>query len=349
MLRRCTHVVQAKILTWLVLAMWLFAPVLAPGEDSVLVQGKEDEQPSRAIGQVMDFTGTGLMLRLPSGRERTIPAADVLEIHSDWTPQHAAADEHFAAGRYAEALDLYRQALAAETRPWTRRLLMAHAVWCCQRLGQTQTAVQGFLPIWQQDPATPYLAAIPLTWVTEPVPPDLESQARTWLGDKQSAAARLIGASWLLATPQRAAATAELRQLTVSEWPELAFLAEAQLWRTTLATASAEEADRWQQRIDRMPKPLRAGPLVLQAQLLARHGRREEAALAFLRIVILHPQHDALAVRSLLGAGGELKRMGQPEEAARLYEEIVSRHSEPSDVVAAARERLERLETKDGS
>ena len=88
-------------------------------------------------------------------------------------------------------------------------------------------AVQGFLQIWQQDPATPYFDAIPLAWMTEPVPPDLESQARTWLADEQSAAARLIGASWLLASPERAAATARLRQLAASPSAEIAFLAEA--------------------------------------------------------------------------------------------------------------------------
>ena len=181
-------------LTPLVLAIWFITPLWSRAEDSVLVRGKSDQEPSRAVGQIVDYTGRGLVLRLPSGREQTIPAADVREVHSQWVPQQSAADERYAERRYPEALEFYRQALAAETRPWARRLLLARAVWCCQRLGQTKPAVQGFLQIWQQDPATPYFDAIPLAWVTEPVPADLESQARTWLADKQSAAARLIGA-----------------------------------------------------------------------------------------------------------------------------------------------------------
>ena len=165
-----------------------------------------------------------------------------------------------------------------------------------------------------------------------------------WLADKQSAAARLIGASWLLASPQRAAATAELRALAASPSAEIAFLAEAQLWRTTVATAAAGDAERWQQRIDRMPQHLRAGPLLLLGQLLARHGHNEEAALAFLRIVILHPQFEDLAARSLLGASGALAKMGQPDEAVRLCEEIVERYREPSSIVTAAKERLKKSE-----
>ena len=66
--------------------------------------------------------------------------------------------------------------------------------------------------------------------------------------------------------------------------------------------------------------------------------------MPFLRIVILHPQHADLAARSLLGASGELEKMGQRDEAVRLYEEIVGRYSEPGSVVAAAKERLKNLE-----
>ena len=120
----------------MVLAIWLTAPLLSPGEDSVLVRGKGDQEPSRVVGQIVDYTGRGLVLRLPSGREQTIAAADVLEVHSQWVPQQSSADGLYAERRYPEALEAYRQALAAETRPWARRLLLARAVWCCQRSGR---------------------------------------------------------------------------------------------------------------------------------------------------------------------------------------------------------------------
>jgi TolA-binding protein len=76
----------------------------------------------------------------------------------------------------------------------------------------------------------------------------------------------------------------------------------------------------------------------LVGQLLARHKRHQEAALAFLSIAILYPQHAELGGDALLSAGRELEKLGQHDEAQRLYEETIA--SFPDSESAQEAERL---------
>jgi tetratricopeptide (TPR) repeat protein len=311
-------------------------------EDVVILYGEDGHSRKRSIGQIVDFTGEKLILRRPSGREETIAANRVVELTSEWCKEHGLGNARFEGGQYEEALSWYRQALAAEQRNWVRRLVLSRCVWCYRRLGRTEKAVEAFLLICREDPATPYFDGIPLAWTALQPSSSLVGRARTWLDGAQPAVARLVGASWLLSTRDRARATSVLRQLIGESEPRLAFLAEAQLWRTQVVTATPEDTERWCERIERMPTSIRAGPYYLLGRLAARHDRHEEAALAFLRIVILYPEQRELASRALLAAAGALEQMKQNDEAVRLYEELLGAYPE-SDGADEARRRWEAL------
>ncbi|MFV1966078.1 MAG: tol-pal system YbgF family protein [Pirellulaceae bacterium] len=297
---------------------------LVAAEDSVTRVAKDGQTRIRSVGQIVDFTGDALILRHRSGREERIPPEEVVQLRSNWTTAHAKGDAQFEAGQFDAALQAYLEALRAEQRGWVRRLVLSRCVWCYRRLGQVDRAGEAFLAICQQDPKTPYYDAIPLAWLTARPSAPLAQQARQWLQNEGSAEARLMGASWLLSTAERPSAVRALRGLIDAPQPAVAFLAESQLWRTRVVTATAADADRWGERIERMPRAIRAGPHYVRGQLLSRHGRREEAALSFLRTAILFPDHHDLVAPSLLAAAEQLETMEQRDEAARLLAEIVT-------------------------
>jgi len=322
---------------------FLLTPLPVSAQDSVIVLSKERQTRSRSVGEIVDFTGEALVLRHRSGREERIPPDRVVAIQSAWCTEHTQGDVQYDAGKHKEALANYLNALGKEKRAWVRRLILSRCVWCYRRLGQIERAGEAFLVIHRQDSETPYFDAIPLAWATNRPSPSLEQQARQWLVDRDSAVARLMGASWLLSTAERSSALRALRGLIDTPQPSVAYLSEAQSWRTRIVTADSTEADRWRERIERMPRTVRAGPYAVLGQLLARHHRHQEAALAFLRPAILYPQHHDLAAQSLLAAAGQLEELEQNDEAVRLYMEILTKAPQ-SPVVDDARRRMRELQ-----
>jgi tetratricopeptide (TPR) repeat protein len=272
-------------------------------------------------GEIVDFTGRQLMLKRPGGREELIEPARVVDVQSEWTAPHQTANELFASRKYAAALDAYREALAVEQRGWVRRRILAQAVWCLQYLDQTAPAIDLFLELVRQDPASLHFDAIPLAWLTRLPDAGLQRRAQQLLETQDSQVAILIGASWLLPAAQRTRSLEALRGLLAAEDPRVALLAEAQLWRAQTAVAKPDDIDRWQERIRRMPHEVRAGPTFLVAQTLARLDRPADAAIAFLQVPILFPRRRELASQSLLEAAGQLEKIGDRDAAGRLRRE----------------------------
>jgi tetratricopeptide (TPR) repeat protein len=322
------------------LAAFLLACAVDASADEVVVSsGPGAQGQSRRAGEIIDYTGSGLVLRVAGGAQTTIAAERVREVHAAWIPAHRRGDELFAEAKFAEALEQYRQAVGQEQRAWVRRRLASQAIWCYRHLGQHEYAASAFLTITSQDPATPYFEAIPLSWTSAQPGPAFEEKLHNWLGGDDPIAA-LLASSWLLTTGERSTATEKLRTLTRDADSRVSLLAQAQLWRTQQATAQREDVSRLQTVLERLPAPLRAGPYYVIGQTLARLGHGEEAALVLLRVPVLYPQHRELAAESLLAAGRELEKLNRTDEAAPLYQELVSKYSE-SPLVELARQRLE--------
>ncbi|MEM6331442.1 MAG: hypothetical protein AAF790_14520, partial [Planctomycetota bacterium] len=146
--------------------------------------------------------------------------------------------------------------------------------------------------------------------------------------DRPEDAARLLGAAWLLNTPQQAAAATQLRSLTRSRQPAIAGLAEAQLWRLSLVRADAAQANRWATRVDALPDALRCGPRHLLAQAYLRQKRYDAAAVAALREPLTGGAPHRLAARGLLLAGRALQAAGRTDEAEALLAEVVRVYSD---------------------
>ena len=308
---------------------------------------------TRLSGRVVDYTGRQLVLELPGGRRQEIPGDRVLDVKTDYEPQQVEGDRLLGQGQYGAALELYQRAIAAEKRPWVKRLILARMVWSFQGLAQkepeqAQRAGEAFLALVQSDPSTPYFDCIPLAWIPAQPPPLLEQTAQGWLARdaREAPAAVLLGASHLLPTAKRPEALAKLRRLATNPDKRIALLALAQGWRAAVNPGD-DQLEGWERAIGQMPEPLRAGPYFALGRGHLQRQRWEDAALALMRVPILYPQHRELAARALLESARALERLARPKEAARLYREVLNSYAGASPAVEA-RSRLKEMTAGDG-
>ncbi len=292
-------------------------------DDVVLVTGSDGRGGTRWAGEILDYSGRELRMRLATGREKVFPAARVASVSTRWTAEQQAADEAFAKADYRRAIDRYRAALdpGHENRDWVRRQILSQIVWCQQTLGQWEQACESFLLLLTRDPRTPYFDCIPLAWTPGEPTPAFEQKAKGWLSKGESPAATLLGASHLLSTGSRPAALEQLNRLSLDRDPRIALLAQAQIWRTLVPTVKDEQLNGWRRALDKFPDALRAGPDFIVASALATR-QPEQAAILLMQVPILYPRQRLLAASALLAAGQLLEKLDRNSEAMTIYGEL---------------------------
>ncbi|MHB0957827.1 MAG: tetratricopeptide repeat protein [Pirellulaceae bacterium] len=331
-------------------AIWAWGLVLvmaAPGgaEDAVVILRGDGQGETRRTGEIVDYTGESLTLQVAGGRKEQIPAGRVLAFEMTKGPDHQTADQLYSEARYADAVVSYRRAVESERRTWVRRLILSRMTWCYRNMEQFDRAGDTFLLLLRADPSTPWYSAIPLAWKPHSPAADLVQHATRWMADSQVPAAALLGASWLLATPEREQALKTLNQLTSSPDLRVAMLADAQRWRGEVVTASLPDVERWQAQVRRLDPSLQAGPSFVVGQALARHDQHARAALALLRVPILHPDDRDLAAESLLAAAEQLDKTGDVLGARTVYRELIQRYPHHA-LVPVAEQRIEQVTGK---
>lgn len=282
---------------------------------------------TRVTGEVLEYTGEQIVIKLPDGREIKRPGKLVAAIESDWPPEQREADRLFAEHQFQAAREKYTAAIRQESRRWVRREMFARLIACHRELGQFDAAGKLFLAIAHDDPQTPHFDQIPLRWLPGESSPTLEQAAIAWLNDERPLAA-LLGASHLLNTSRQTAALARLEQLAGEKDRRIASLAEAQSWRAKLVTADESQLDRWRRRVEDFPEPLRAGPYWAIGRALAQHGAHDDAVLMLLRVPILYPETRSLAADALATAAELLGKQGDTNTADRLRSELLAAYPE---------------------
>ena len=278
--------------------------------DVVTYLGKDSKQ-LRRTGTIDDYTGQGLTITLATGRQEKIEAEKIVAIQTPAIAEELSGDGLVQEIKIAQAIEAYQQAKRLEPRKWVARRIMAKLVDCYERQDKIDQAGDEFLAIVAVDSETPHFAAIPLAWRAPSTAP---LRAKAWLGSKNPAA-QLLGASWLVAGSDRSAAINTLKSLSGELDPGIAHLATAQLWRTTLVTASTADVARWQQHVERMPARLRAGPSLVLGDALARLDRADDALLAYLQTPLVYSERKTLASEGYLSASRLLEKMGRAEDA----------------------------------
>lgn len=330
--------------------LWLLAFALCgrslPADEITLAPSGSGRGVTRLEGKVLDYTGRKLTLELSSGRALDYPAERVREIKTDYVADHATANQLFAQHRYRAALAQYQQALQKEDRVWVRRQILAREVWCYRHLQQIPQAVSLFLQLLQSDPYTPDFACIPLQWTAQHQAQDWEAVAKNWLASANDFEV-LIGASYRVLSGDEAA-TQALLALSKKKDLRLAWLAQAQLWRSRLITADAEEIGRWDEALTRLPRTLRAGPTFVVAEAWYAREKFELAAMRLMQIPILHGEHRLLSVVALQKTGRALTQLGRQSEAATVYQEIVREYGDYRTAADEARQHLQALARPSG-
>lgn len=290
--------------------------------DVVVVRTSDPEVTAKRRGRILDWLGPELTLEI-GGSPRAISNEEIVELQVTWPADYQAAQAQLANRQFAEAVPLLSRAIATESRGWAARLIRRDLIRCLSVLGQDAEAIQHFLILLDQDPETRMMDIAPLAWdsgLAEARVVDLARQAVKSKG----AYPRLLGASWLLGSSDRAAATAVLQELSQDIRPVVAHLATAQLWRSELLTARQTEVDRWARQVERMPRAIQAGPLYVLGLAEERLGKSDDALMAWLRIPILHAEQERLSAVALVRAAGILEARGQVPEARRVWSELAS-------------------------
>jgi tetratricopeptide (TPR) repeat protein len=317
----------------------------AQAEDVVHVSlGDNPQSRTRMTGEILDYTGRELVLRIAGGKEHRFPGDKVFLVETERSAEHLAADAQYDEGQFRKALELYAEAQRKEPRRWVRRQILAQIVQCHAHLADFEAAGQYFLTLLSEDAETPYFDCFPLAWSPREPSPGLERRCLQWLQSNLPAAA-LLGASHLLPTPHRSAALSKLASLKYDRDRRISGLARAQEWRAGLAEVTPDKIAQWLQELERVPPPLRAGPYYVLGDAWSRVSRPEQAALCYLRVPLLYPRQRLLAARCLLDAGRELGLVGESDEARRLYREVIDRYPESPDVSEASR-RLQEAEER---
>jgi tetratricopeptide (TPR) repeat protein len=299
--------------------------------------GEDGSGRATASGTVVDYVGGNLVLLRESGARQSIPSSRVVQLETEWTAMHEAGERLFEAGEFEEAARSYRSAISTESRRWAKRRIVASLVQSYKNMGQFERAGDAFIELVRSDPATHYFHLIPLSWKSHQPTPGFQTKAEAWLRAETSSVRRLLGASWLLSTGQRGDSIDALQGLASDTDLRVAFLSQAQLWRTRVVTAKLPDVENWDATVGRMPNDLRAGPYYVLGRAWGAQGEHRRAALSFLRVPIQYPAERRLAAWALLSAGRELERIDQTREALSLYQEVVRDHGgHPAEAEAQA-------------
>src|SRR5690606_22161163 len=141
---RRTAAGHSKLAVAYLAALCALAPAVpAQAEDVVHVAvGESGRSRARLTGEVLDYTGQTLLMRLPGGIERAFPAERVFLIETKRTAEQLSADRLYEQRQLTAAIEQYRRALDQEPRRFVRREIMARLVRCYHESGDVAAAVQ---------------------------------------------------------------------------------------------------------------------------------------------------------------------------------------------------------------
>jgi tetratricopeptide (TPR) repeat protein len=292
-------------------------------QDVVEVRSEKTGNILKRKGEIRSWEGSSLTLEA-NGRTDSIPNDTIVRIQTTWSADCLSGRQLLESRQFAAAIEPLAKAAGAETRPWAAAMIRADLVRSLSAIGNDFDAFQQFLLILSQDPETRWMEFAPLAWEGGLVDAPMAALAQKCLESKQPNL-QLLGASWLLGTPQRAAAVEVLKKLKQDIRPEVAHLASAQLWRTELPQTSDKGVEGWARQVDRMPESLRAGPLLLVGLASQRLKQTDRAALSWMEIAILHGDNYRLAAIGLSRSAGLLAEQGKTEAARRIWIELSQR------------------------
>ena len=317
--------------------MLVLVASLASAQDTVTVRNADGGLVQRT-GLVVDVNAERVILKV-SEREQKIPFSQVVQICTSLDGLAEAGDQLLVDRKYELAFAAYGKGLEESTPPWMRRRLLAGRVKSAVQMQAWAQAADDFLALIASDPHTQYFGVIPLAWTSSPVDAAIAKKIPTWLGSSNTVE-QLIAASYGLSDANRDSSLKVLANLSKSDEPRIAALAQAQRWRVVVKFDSATVAQ-WSAQVDAMPEDLRAGPHFVLGNAWG-HVDPEQAVLQLMRVPVLFGDRFDLAARALLRSADHLLKLNRTAEARIVLQEIVNQHAATAEADLAT-ERLKRL------
>ena len=329
-----------------VLALWLLPlqTVLAQFQDEIDIRGPNATAHFSLKCKISDYNGSQIKVVGPIG-EKIYPISDVVAVRYARIKQQIDAEQLLAEGRNDEAESLLKKAVEAEPRRWARREILGLLTGCALRREDFATAGSRFRQIYESDPFTRHINLAPLVWASQSIDGLNRSTAAAWLNESKPMD-RLVGASLLLYDAehgQRSRDTIrELNRLPDDRIRSLSMWQERRL-QITNRKVSDFDVSRWATEIDQLEPPLRAGPIFLLGQARLIRQEYDLGAAEFLKLPIVYSSDHPLIARASFEAGQALLRNGLRVEAARLFQETITRYpwsTAASDARASLKELL---------
>lgn len=277
------------------------------------------------------------------GNEVSRELGKIGRIAVDDEPALTAAEEAFAAGRFDQAVDGYEKTARSSAKPWAREWASVRLVEAAAKSGRFDAAVAGYVQLVLKDPASVVKPPLPegrSTYLDTAVQ-QLERALAGRLGDAQQAAllAFLVEIQNARGDEPAANAAAERLDAVLARDPANPAAARAQARRQLQSAGRLISEKKFDQAIadlqaggERFTEPSeQAEALFLIAE--ARHAKAgegdatalQDAALAYMRVVAHFtdvPGRPRVAA-ALLKAGEISARLGDPQTARRLYDEVI--------------------------
>ena len=312
------------------LTLYLLAATIVDAAETVRVY--RDDTVKEVSGTIADFDRDVLSLQ-NGNQSRKFPASIVLSVQTELEASHTFGRQHLVRGQWQDAIDSLSLAYQREQRSWVRQRVLRDLALAHKLSGNIPRSAAAALLLYRDFPRTNQLDALPLSWSNASAPANVRQRAAEWLA-ADPPESQLLGASWLLSGAARKQSIDTLRRLSSQAEPWIAQLSTAQLWRTELAMARADQCVRWERLVRQMPSSLRAGPLLLLGQAWERAGDGPRAAMIYMEVPILHPDDQLLAAETLMRAA----RLLETAERERAYHEIVTRYPFSPEATTARQE-----------
>ncbi len=296
--------------------------------DEVVVQASTARSRITITGEILEYNGRFLVIQTGTGTgQQRYSAAEVVSVKTSYTSAHTAGLRLFKAGKGELALREFETAVSQEPRTWVRRDILALLIRCALRADDFATAGSRFKMLYESDPDSPQIAVIPLYWSNKPARGAARLQAVKWLTDEQFVM-RLVGASLLMFDPEYAESARDtMKELRRAPGEQIREFAWWQQWRLSIHSKEVSDFDieRWEDRIVGIAPVMRAGPYFVLGQGYLVRQDFDLAAAAFLQLPLVYQSDHPITGQACFEAGQSLARIGQTEEAARLYREVIDR------------------------
>lgn len=336
----------------------LYRPALVAAAALMLVSGARADKVRTAsgigyAGRIVGVTAKGLEVRV-GGAKRVVPFKNIRSVSADDYPKLEQAEELFFKGSKGDAqamqkaADLYDDLLTSRAPDWLRSIVQWRMYGVYARSGEVQKALDAYLEIAEQSPGL--VAGFEL-----PQPREGEHQAnKAMLGRVDKALRKAPSAPYadtlkefrvslllLEGDPKEILGSGALEKLLESDDAKVRTNAMLRKLELLLAVNQPQAAVDWLAKVKASDAEIFPAEMTYwEGRVFQTQGKHIEAALAYMRLPILHAAKDRnRAAEALWRTGKALEAAEAPAaEVKVVYQEAIEDYPGTTGAQRAKRE-----------